>query len=75
MHAPIDTVTPKVVGIIPMRHESERVPGKNYRLFGGRPLYHHVLATLLASPRISKVVIDTDSDLIRDDARRGIPER
>ena len=56
-----------------MRHESERVPGKNYRRFGGRPLYHHVVATLLASPRISKVVIDTDSDLIRDDARVAFP--
>ncbi|MEA2651915.1 MAG: hypothetical protein QOI85_1636 [Chloroflexota bacterium] len=73
MHAPIDRVTANVVGIVPMRHDSERVPGKNYRPFGGRPLYHHVVATLLASPRISKVVLDTDSELIRDDARAAFP--
>jgi CMP-N-acetylneuraminic acid synthetase len=56
-----------------MRHESERVLGKNYRPFGGRPLFHHIIESLLASPRISETVIDTDSDLIRDDARRSFP--
>jgi len=62
-----------VVAIVPMRHESERVPGKNYRPLGGRPLFHHIVATLLASPRIDKVVIDTDSDVIREDAESAFP--
>ena len=31
-----------------MRHTSERVKGKNYRELGGRPLYHHVVGTLVA---------------------------
>lgn len=53
-----------------MRHDSVRVPGKNYRTFGGRPLYHHVIATLLDCPRVSRVVIDTDSDTIAQDAAR-----
>jgi CMP-N-acetylneuraminic acid synthetase len=57
-----------------MRHESERVAGKNYRPLGGRPLFHHIVSTLLASPRIARTVIDTDSDLIRDDAARTFPE-
>jgi CMP-N-acetylneuraminic acid synthetase len=56
-----------------MRHESERVPGKNYRPLGGRPLFHHIVSTLLASPRVGRVVIDTDSDLIRDDVARTFP--
>jgi CMP-N-acetylneuraminic acid synthetase len=57
-----------------MRHESERVPGKNYRHLGGRPLFHHIVETLLASPRIAKVVIDTDSDLILDSAADAFPD-
>lgn len=63
----------RVVAIVPMRHESERVPGKNYRELGGRPLFHHVIETLLASPRIAETVIDTDSPLIREDAARAFP--
>ena len=63
-----------VVAIVPMRHESERVAGKNYRPLGGRPLFHHILETLSASPRVTRTVIDTDSDLIREDAARSFPD-
>jgi CMP-N-acetylneuraminic acid synthetase len=64
----------KITAIVPMRHHSERVPGKNYRAFCGEPLYRHVVRTLLACPRLDAVVIDTDSDVIRDDAARHFPE-
>jgi CMP-N-acetylneuraminic acid synthetase len=47
-----------------MRHNSERVPGKNYRPLAGRPLYHHILETLLAVPEVRQVVVDTDSPAI-----------
>lgn len=57
-----------VVGLVPMRHDSERVKGKNYRLLGGRPLYHHVVAALLESGVVDRVVIDTDSPFIAQDA-------
>ena len=63
----------RIVAIVPMRHESERVPGKNYRRLGGRPLYHHIVSSLEACPRIAEVVIDTDSDLIAADAARSFP--
>lgn len=63
----------KVVALVPMRHDSERVPGKNYRMFGGKPLYHHIIETLLACPRIVRTVIDTDSELIRSDAAGAFP--
>lgn len=62
-----------IAAIVPMRHDSERVRGKNYRPLGGRPLFHHIIETLLAVPSISTVAIDTDSDLIRDDARGQFP--
>lgn len=68
-----DPVTPRLVAIVPMRHVSQRVPGKNYRPFGGRPLYHRIVETLLACPRVEQVVIDTDSPTIRGDALRQFP--
>lgn len=58
----------ELIALVPMRHESERVAGKNYRTLGGRPLFHHIVETLLQVSRVSEVVIDTDSDLIAQDA-------
>ena len=61
---------PNIVAIVPLRHRSERVPEKNYRPLAGRPLYHHIVTSLLACPLISEVVIDTDSQAIMEDASR-----
>lgn len=52
-----------------MRHHSQRVPGKNYRLLAGKPLFHHILETLLAVPQITEVVVDTDSTTVMDGLR------
>jgi CMP-N-acetylneuraminic acid synthetase len=62
-----------VVALVPMRHHSVRVPGKNYRKLGDVPLYHHVVRTLLSCRSVSEIVIDTDSEVIREDARRAFP--
>jgi CMP-N-acetylneuraminic acid synthetase len=64
---------PKIVALVPMRHESNRVPGKNYKPFNGRPLYHFIISTLLEVPLISEIMIDTDSPIIMDDAWRNFP--
>lgn len=58
----------KIVALVPMREHSERVPGKNYRSFAGRPLYHHIINTLLACPYINSIYINTDSEFIMNDA-------
>ena len=63
--------SPKIVALVPMREHSERVPGKNYRPFAGRPLYHHIISSLLACPYINAVYIDTDSNFIVEDAPRN----
>lgn len=60
--------------MVPMRHHSERVPGKNYRLFAGRPLYRHIISNLLICPLISEVLIDTDSEIIMEDASKEFPQ-
>lgn len=51
----------KVVALVPMRHHSQRVPGKNYRLLAGKPLFHHIIETLLDVVEIDEVVVNTDS--------------
>ncbi len=61
-------MAPRIVALVPVRHHSERVPGKNYKPFAGRPLYHHIVSSLLDCPLIDQVVIDTDSPVILEDA-------
>ncbi len=65
----------KVVALLPMKGNSERVPNKNMRDFGGVPLYHVIMKSLLASKYISNVVINTDSELIAKDARGSFGDR
>lgn len=64
---------PKITALVPMRHHSQRVPGKNYRLLAGKPLFHHIVETLLHVPEINEVVVDTDSEPVMDDVRRFFP--
>lgn len=66
-------MTDRIVALVPMRHDSERVPGKNYRPMAGVPLYRHIVGTLLATPEVDRVVIDTDSDVIKRDAAVAFP--
>lgn len=57
-----------------MRHHSQRVPGKNYRLLAGKPLFHHILETLLAVPEIDEILVDTDSVPVMDGLRQYFPQ-
>jgi len=59
----------KLVALVPMRHHSQRVPGKNYRDLAGKPLYQHIIETLLAVPEINEIVVDTDSDPVMNGLR------
>ena len=59
----------KIVALVPIRHDSKRVPGKNYRNFNnGKPLFFWILNTLDACKSISDVYIDTDSPIIKEQA-------
>ena len=64
----------KIVALVPMRHHSQRVPGKNYRPLAGKPLFHHILETLLACPEIRQVVVDTDSPEVITGVRQYFPQ-
>ena len=64
---------PKLIALVPMRHHSQRVPGKNYRPLVGRPLFHHIIETLLSVPEINEVVVDTDSEQVMGGLQKNFP--
>lgn len=47
--------------IVFIKQESERLPGKNFLDFCGRPLYRHILRTLQEIEAIDKILVNTDS--------------
>jgi len=67
-------VSESVAAIVPMRHSSRRVVGKNYRPLADKPLYRHIVESLLAANLVTEVVIDTDSELLWRDAQSEFPD-
>ena len=63
----------KIAALVPMRHNSERVPGKNYRQLGDKPLYAHILSSLSQCPEIDQIVVDTDSPTIIQGIQENFP--
>ncbi len=64
----------QIAALVPMRHHSQRVPGKNYRPLAGKPLFQHIIASLLACPEINEVVVDTDSPPIISNLQEQYPQ-
>ncbi|MGC8856515.1 MAG: cytidylyltransferase domain-containing protein [Anaerolineae bacterium] len=64
----------KLIALVPMRHHSQRVPGKNYRPLAGKPLYQYIIETLLAVPEIEQIVVDTDSEPVIAGLRQHYPQ-
>ena len=52
---------PRIVALLPMKANSERVKGKNFRDFCGKPLFRWILDTLLEVEEIDQVIINTDA--------------
>jgi CMP-N-acetylneuraminic acid synthetase len=63
-----------ILALVPMRHHSQRVPGKNYRPLAGKPLYQHIIETLLVVPEIDGILVDTDSQPVMEGLQRGFPQ-
>jgi len=61
----------KIIALLPMKGTSERVPNKNMKNFNGKPLYLAIVESLLSSKYIEKVVINTDSETIANDAKNN----
>ncbi|MEF8733010.1 MAG: hypothetical protein V5B40_14225 [Candidatus Accumulibacter meliphilus] len=57
----------RIVALLPMKANSERVKGKNFRDFCGKPLFRWILDTLLEVKEIDQVIINTDARQILAD--------
>lgn len=56
----------KILGIIPARAGSKRLPGKNVRLLDGKPLVAYAIETALKSTLITNIVVSSDSQEVLD---------
>lgn len=52
----------KIVALMPMKAESQRVKNKNFRLLGDKPLFHWVYDKLNTISDIEKIIINTDAE-------------
>ncbi|GFM38110.1 acylneuraminate cytidylyltransferase family protein [Desulfovibrio psychrotolerans] len=55
----------RILGVIPARGGSKRLPGKNIRPLGGRPLIQHIIETCSRSRLLTDCIVSTDSEAIR----------
>ena len=58
--------SPNLLAIIPARLGSKRLPQKNIRILGDKPLIHHTLEGAVKSKCFCKIMVTTDSSQIRD---------
>lgn len=58
----------KVTALLPIKENSERVPGKNFKDFCGKPLYHHIIHTLDQTYAVDEIIINTDSSKVELEA-------
>jgi len=65
----------KFTALMPMKANSQRVEGKNFRLLHGRPLYRWMLDTLLSVQEIERVIINTDASQLLYDSGLTLDER
>ena len=52
---------PRIVALLPIKANSQRVKGKNFRNFCDKPLFQWILDSLLAVEAIDEVIINTDA--------------
>lgn len=60
----------KIAAILPMKGNSERIKNKNLKDFNGRPLYSWILSNLLSSKYIDVILINTDSQEIKESVKK-----
>ena len=66
--------TPKIMGVIPARFNSTRLPGKALREIAGRPMIHWVYLNAKRSPLLTDLAVATDSaEIAQSCESAGIP--
>ncbi len=61
----------KCLAIIPARGGSKRIPGKNIRLFLGRPIIAYSIETAVKSRLFAEVMVSTDDEAVAAVARES----
>jgi 3-deoxy-manno-octulosonate cytidylyltransferase (CMP-KDO synthetase) len=56
---------PKILGVIPARLDSQRLPGKVLLPIGPKPMVHWVYERARQSPLLSELIVATDNDKVR----------
>jgi CMP-N,N'-diacetyllegionaminic acid synthase len=59
----------KILGIVPARKGSKRVPGKNTRKLAGIPLIEYVLRACRGSKKLTSVVVSSDDEEVKSIVR------
>jgi len=65
---------PKLTAIIPMKEHNARVPGKNVKMLGGKPLFHHMV-DMLHDTTVDRIVLDLNGMSLLEAALEGIEEK
>lgn len=63
-----------VTALLPMKGHSERVPSKNIRSFGGKPLFFHILESLESADFVGEILVNTDSPKIMSLINQNFPD-
>lgn len=65
---------PRILGVIPARLNSTRLPGKVLREIAGKPMLHWVYQNAKQSPLLTDLIVATDSpEVVRSCEANGIP--
>jgi N-acylneuraminate cytidylyltransferase len=62
--------TARILAIVPARKKSKRLPGKNIRILGGKPLIAWTLELAKSIDLIADVMVSTDDQLIMEVAEK-----
>ena len=55
----------KIACFIPVKSNSERVPGKNFRILCGKPLYQYIIDHAIESNCFDDIYVDTNSEEVK----------
>lgn len=64
---------PAFTALMPIKATSERLPGKNFRSFDGRPLYHWMLEKLLRCEAVVEILVNTDAPQVAEECAALFP--
>ena len=60
-----DSISIKVLAVIPARHGSARFPGKPLAAIAGRPMIQHVVERVRQAKQVSRIVVATEDERIK----------